>query len=123
MERKPATMPITAVPCGRDRHGDPLRRRRYVVDDRRESWSDGRTRVFEHRPDLDVSDGTPRFTPVIVHTDSILDYREPHPTEHDVTAAVEVVREFHRRLESTGSRDDAAPGTRGTVPPPAEPSA
>lgn len=92
-----ATTTITAVPCGHDRHGNPLAARRYVVDARREDWGGGRTRVFEHRPDLEVGDGTPRFAPVIVRTDSIRDYREPHPTERDVAAAFEVLREFQRR--------------------------
>lgn len=91
-----ATTTITAVPCGRDRHGEPLAARRYVVDARREDWGDGRTRVFERRPDLEVGDGTLRFAPVVVRTDSIREYREPHPTEHDVAAALAVLREFHR---------------------------
>ncbi|MDO2394743.1 hypothetical protein [Mycobacterium avium] len=81
MPKTPVTTTITAAPCGRDRHGNPLAPRRYVVDARREDWGDGRTRVFERRPDLEVGDGTLRFAPVVVRTDSICEYREPHPTE------------------------------------------
>ncbi|TSD94866.1 hypothetical protein FOS14_19690 [Skermania sp. ID1734] len=88
-----STTTITATPCGHDRHGNPLAARRYVVDGRREDWGEGRTRVFEHRPDLEFGDGM-RFTPIVVHTDSIRE--EPHPTEHDVAAAFAILREFHR---------------------------
>lgn len=91
------TITITATPCGRDRHGNQLAGRRYVVDARREDWGDGRTRVFERRPDLEVGDGTPRFIPVVVRTESIREYREPHPTERDLAAALEILREFQRR--------------------------
>lgn len=91
------TTTITAVPCGHDRRGHTLAPRRYVVDARREDCGGGRTRVFEHRPDLEVGDGTLRFAPVIVRTDSIREYREPHPTERDVAAAFDILREFQRR--------------------------
>lgn len=76
MASTPATTTtITAVPCGRDRHGNPLAPRSYVVDARRENWGDGRTRLFVHRPDLEVGDGTQRFAPVIVRTDSIREFQ------------------------------------------------
>jgi hypothetical protein len=97
MDRASVTTTIEATPCGRDRHGNQLSDRRYVVDARREDWGDGRTRVFEHRPDLEVGDGTPRFAPVIVRTESIREYREPHPTERDLAAALDIWREFQRR--------------------------
>lgn len=71
MANTSVTTTITAVPCGRDRYGNTLAPRRYVVDARREDWGDGRTRVFERRPDLEVGDGTwveqmsPEVDPVV----------------------------------------------------------
>lgn len=99
MNSSSETTTIVAVPCGRDRYGEPLKARRYVVDGRREDWGDGRTRVFEHRPDLEVGDGTLRFVPLVVRTDSIRPYREPHPTERDLAAALAILREFERSTE------------------------
>lgn len=65
------TQTITAVPCGKDRHGNPLKPRTYVVDERRENWGDGRTRVFVRRTDLDARPGQQCFAPELVRTDSI----------------------------------------------------
>jgi hypothetical protein len=67
---KPTTT-ITAVPCGKDRHGNPLKPRQYVVDERREDWGDGRTRIFVRRPYLDAYPGQNCFAPEVVRTDSI----------------------------------------------------
>lgn len=64
---------ITAAPCGKDRHGQPLKPRTYVVDERREDWGDGRTRVFVRRPDLDARPGQGCFAPELVRTDSIVE--------------------------------------------------
>src|SRR5690606_41123787 len=62
---------ITARPAGRDRHGNPIRTYRYVVDERREDWGDNRTRIFVRRPDLDARSGQQCFVPEVVLTDSI----------------------------------------------------
>jgi hypothetical protein len=70
---------ITAVPCGKDRHGQPLKPRQYVVDERREDWGDNRTRVFVRRPDLDARPGQECFAPEVVRTDSIV---EAHACRH-----------------------------------------
>lgn len=68
-----STTTITAVPCGKDRDGQPLKARQYVVDHRREDWGDGRTRIFVRRPDLDARPGQGCFAPEVVRTDSIIE--------------------------------------------------
>lgn len=68
-----STTTITAAPCGKDRHGLPLKPRQYVVDHRREDWGDGRTRIFVRRPDLDARPGQQCFAPQLVRTDSIVE--------------------------------------------------
>lgn len=66
------TSTITAVPCGKDRQGNPIVRRNiYVVDERREDWGDNRTRIFVERPDLSPGPGQQRFAPEVVRTDSL----------------------------------------------------
>lgn len=66
------TTTITATPCGKNRHGNPITRvNTYVVDERREDWGDNRTRIFVRRPDLDARPGQQCFAPEVVRTDSI----------------------------------------------------
>lgn len=75
---------ITATPSGKDRHGQPLKPRTYVVDERREDWGpmeeaitgrtrENLTRVFVRRPDLDAYPGQECFAPEVVLTDSIVE--------------------------------------------------
>lgn len=77
MEGTSNTSTITAIPCGRDRHGNPITRRNtYEVDARREDWGDNRTRIFVRRRDLDRDRWgnratRPSFAPEVVRTDSI----------------------------------------------------
>lgn len=71
-----ATTTITAVPCGKDRHGNPIvRRNTYEVDERREDFGSGRTRIFVRRPYLDARPGQQCFAPEVVRTDSIQEQR------------------------------------------------
>lgn len=72
-----ATTKITAVPSGKDRHGHPLKPRTFEVDERREDWGDGRTRIFVRRPDLDARPDQQCFAPEVVRTDSIREARCP----------------------------------------------
>ena len=83
MAEKPLTT-ITAAPCGKDRHGQPLTPRTYVVDERREDWGpveeavtgkprENRTRIFVRRPDLDAYPGQQCFAPEVVRTNSIVE--------------------------------------------------
>lgn len=74
------TTRISAIPCGKTRHGDPLPTRTFEVDERREDWGDNRTRVFVRRPDLDARPGQQCFAPELVRTDSI---REASTGSHD----------------------------------------
>lgn len=67
------TTTITAAPCGKDRHGQPLKPRSFVVDERREDWGDNRTRVFVRTPYLDAYPGQDCFAPEVVRTDSIIE--------------------------------------------------
>lgn len=41
---------ITAVPAGKDRHGEPLKPRTYTIDRDPEDWGDNRSRIFGQLP-------------------------------------------------------------------------
>ncbi|KAB2806951.1 60S ribosomal protein L26 [Pimelobacter simplex] len=87
------TTRITAAPCGKDRHGNPLAERTYEVDGRREDWGDGRTRVFVRRRDLDARPGQQCFAPELVRTDTIKEAAGVQPVE--VGDTVRIVRGMH----------------------------
>jgi hypothetical protein len=78
---------ITAIPSGRDRHGNPIARRTYVIDRRPEPFGNGNSRIFfQHKSRLD---GIDHFIPHVVVTDSI--EFEPKPTASNLTIGQRVV--------------------------------
>lgn len=57
---------ITARPAGRDRHGQPLARRSYLIDREPEPWGNGRWRVFAENRSARKPGGGFYCTPVVV---------------------------------------------------------
>jgi hypothetical protein len=78
---------ITAVTSGRDRHGNPIARRTYVIDRRPEPFGNGRSRIFVQNNYF--PDGRDPFIPHVVVTDSI--EFEPKPTASNLTIGQRVV--------------------------------
>ncbi|MFJ1510922.1 hypothetical protein [Cellulosimicrobium funkei] len=69
-----ATRKIVARPAGRDRHGNPLREREFVIDrDPEHGFGSGRSRIFTENRSHRHPDGRVIFTPVVVITESIQD--------------------------------------------------
>lgn len=67
-----STKTITAIPCGKDRHGNPITTRyTYLIDREPEDWSDNRARVFVQNKSFKDANGQFIFTPVVVRMDSI----------------------------------------------------
>ena len=63
---------VSAVPCGKDRHGDPITKRyTYRIDRTPEDWGDNRSRIFVENRTFRGADGKVLYTPVVVRTDSI----------------------------------------------------
>lgn len=67
-----STRIITAIPCGKDHHGDPITRRyTYTIDRAPEDWGDNRARIFVQNSTFKDANGKFLFTPTVVHADSI----------------------------------------------------
>jgi hypothetical protein len=65
---------ITATPAGRDRHGNPLAPRSYVIDRRPEPFGEGTVRIFSENRTLPKVRGDGfEFTPDVVLADSVID--------------------------------------------------
>jgi len=63
---------ITAIPAGKDRHGDPIATRyTYRIDRTPEDWGDNKSRIFVENRTFKDENGFPIYTPNVVLTDSI----------------------------------------------------
>lgn len=62
---------VTAIPAGRDRKGQPLPRRTFVIDRDPEGFGPGKSRIFAENRSHRHPDGRFIFTPVVVLTDSL----------------------------------------------------
>ena len=70
---------IVAQPAGRDRFGNPLAARVYLLDRQPELRDDGKARIFAENRTVKAPSGGYYFTPVVVLADSIIKAHPHHP--------------------------------------------
>lgn len=88
---------ITAIPAGRDRHGNPLTRRTYVIDRRPEDgFSAGKSRIFAENRSHQDPDGRFIFTPAVVLTDSIESEADRQRLVRDGQALLDFARDVEK---------------------------
>ena len=69
-----STRTITAIPAGKDRHGNPTTTRyTHTIDRAPEDWGNNKTRIFVENRTFKDAAGKFLFTPVVVLSDSIQD--------------------------------------------------